>query len=61
VSRDDAASIFCLMVSLVSASVVVSHTEPHQAPAAPIDIAAAICVPVVMPPAARMGVVAPIA
>src|SRR5690349_21528535 len=60
VSREDAASIFSLTMGLVSASVVVSQTEPHQAPAAPMAIAAAICPPVVMPPAARIGVFAPI-
>ncbi len=32
---------------------VVSHTEPVQAPAAPMAMQAAICRPVAMPPAAK--------
>src|SRR3546814_3765915 len=43
VSRALAASILSFTTGLVSASAVVSHTDPHQAPCAPIAIAAAIC------------------
>ena len=53
--REFAASIFSFTAGAVSASAVVSHTEPHQAPAAPIAITAAICRPVTMPPAASTG------
>ena len=53
VLRGPAASIFCFTVGVVSASAVVSQTEPHQAPAAPIAMQAAICRPVAMPPAAK--------
>src|SRR3546814_12861743 len=58
VSRALAASILSLTTGLVSASAVVSHTDPHPAPCAPIAIAAAIWRPVTMPPAAsdRKGV-----
>ena len=45
VSRDVAASIFCTVCGAVSASSVVSHTDPVHAPAAPIATAAAICLP----------------
>ena len=60
-SRDVAASIFCTVCGAVSASSVVSHTEPVHAPSAPIATAAAICLPVTMPPAASTGVELPIA
>ena len=59
VSREVAANIFSFTTGLVSASAVVSQTEPHHAPAAPMLMAAAICAPVVMPPAANTGVSAP--
>jgi hypothetical protein len=39
----------------VSLSVVASHTDPVQTPAAPIAMQPAICLPVMMPPAARTG------
>ncbi len=52
-SREDAAIIFSRKISVVSASTVASHTEPVQAPAAPIAMQAAICRPVMMPPAAQ--------
>ena len=55
VSRDVAASIFCTVCGAVSASSVVSHTDPVHAPSAPIATAAAICLPVTMPPAASTG------
>ena len=42
VSLELANSIFSLTIGFVSASDVVSQTDPHQAPDAPIDIAAAI-------------------
>ncbi len=61
VSRALAASILSFTTGFVSASAVVSQTDPHQAPCAPIAIAAAIWRPVTMPPAARIGVVSPIA
>ena len=38
-----------------SDSAVVNHTDPHQAPDAPMLIAAAICLPVAIPPAAKIG------
>ena len=59
VSREDAASIFCLVYGAVSASSVVSHTDPVQAPAAPSATEAAICRPVTIPPAASTGVSRP--
>ncbi len=40
---------------MVSDSTVASHTEPVQTPAAPIAMQAAICRPVMMPPAASTG------
>src|ERR1700712_49474 len=52
-SREEAAIIFSRKISVVSDSTVASHTEPVQAPAAPIAMHAAICRPVMMPPAAR--------
>src|SRR3954471_16226078 len=55
VSREVAASIFCTVYGAVSASSVVSQTDPVQAPAAPRAIAAAIWRPVTMPPAASTG------
>ena len=58
-SREDAASIFCLVCGAVSASSVVSHTDPVHAPAAPIATHAAICRPVTMPPAASTGMSLP--
>jgi hypothetical protein len=54
-SREDAAIIFSRKISLVSDSTVASHTEPVHAPAAPIAMQAAICRPVMMPPAANTG------
>src|SRR4051794_39140123 len=54
-SREDAAIIFSRKISVVSDSTVASHTEPVQAPAAPIAMHAAICRPVMMPPAASTG------
>ena len=60
VPRDPAASIFSFTTGEVSASGVVSHTEPVQAPAAPMAMQAAICLPVTIPPAASTGVVDPI-
>ncbi len=61
VSRDVAASIFSLVCGAVSASSVVSHTDPVHAPAAPIATMPAICLPVTMPPAASTGTLLPIA
>ena len=55
VSRDVAASIFCTVCGAVSASSVVSHTEPVHAPSAPIATAQPICLPVTIPPAASTG------
>ena len=52
VFADDAYSIFSFTVGIVSASLVVSQTEPHHTPAAPIAMQAAICRPVAIPPAA---------
>ena len=60
-SREVAASIFCTVCGAVSASSVVSHTEPVHAPAAPIATAAAICLPVTIPPAASTGTSLPTA
>src|SRR5215831_14139152 len=40
--RELAASIFSFTIGLVSASIVVSHTDPVHAPAAPIAMHAAI-------------------
>ncbi len=54
-SREEAAIIFSRKISVVSDSTVASHTEPVQAPAAPIAMQAAICRPVMMPPAASTG------
>jgi len=54
-SREEAAIIFSRKISEVSDSTVASHTEPVQAPAAPIAMQAAICRPVMMPPAASTG------
>src|SRR6187455_2472971 len=54
-SREDAAIIFSRKISEVSDSTVASHTEPVQAPAAPIAMQAAIWCPVMMPPAASTG------
>ena len=55
VSADVAASIFSLTAGLVSASSVVSQTEPHHTPWAPRAMAAAICRPRPMPPAPSTG------
>src|SRR6185312_9194591 len=54
-SREEAAIIFARKISDVSDSTVASHTEPVQTPAAPIAMQAAICRPVMMPPAASTG------
>ena len=54
-SREEAAIIFSRKISVVSDSTVASHTEPVQTPAAPIAMQAAICRPVMMPPAASTG------
>ena len=43
------------MFSEVSASVVGRNTEAHQTPSAPIVIIPAICSPVAIPPAAKIG------
>ena len=56
VSRDRAAIIFSRNISVVSDSLVASHTEPVQTPAAPIAMHAAICLPVMIPPAAKTGI-----
>ena len=56
VSREVAARNFCFTAGWVSASSVVSHTEPHHTPSAPRASAAAICRPLPMPPAASTGV-----
>lgn len=45
VSLDVADNIFSLTTGVVSASEVVSHTEPHHAPDAPMAIDPAICPP----------------
>jgi hypothetical protein len=50
VSADVAARNFSLTTGWVSASSVVSHTEPHHTPAAPSDLA-----PAPMPPAPITG------
>ena len=55
VSRDVAARNFCTVCGAVSASSVVNHTDPVHAPSAPIATAAAICLPVTIPPAASTG------
>ena len=47
---------FSFTTGWVSASSVVSHTDPHHTPWAPSAIAAAIWRPVAMPPAASTGV-----
>ena len=52
VLRECAFSIFSFTVGVVSASAVVSQTEPVHTPAAPIAMQAAIWRPVAMPPAA---------
>ena len=56
VSDDEAASIFSFTTGAVSASIVVSQTEPVHTPEAPMAMQAAICRPVTIPPAARIGV-----
>ena len=56
VSLDVAARNFSLTAGCVSASSVVSHTDPHHTPSAPSAIAAAICRPLPIPPAASTGV-----
>jgi hypothetical protein len=55
VSRERAATIFSRNTGEVSDSTVASQTEPVQTPAAPIAMQAAICRPVMMPPAASTG------
>ncbi len=55
VPLEPASIIFFLTVGSVSASSVVSQTDPHHTPAAPRAIAAAICLPRPMPPAPRTG------
>lgn len=55
VSRDVASIIFSRNVALASDSGVASQTEPVHAPCAPIAMQAAICPPVMMPPAAITG------
>lgn len=55
VSREVAATIFSRNTSEHSLSGVASQTDPVHAPAAPIAIAAAICAPVMIPPAASTG------
>src|SRR5260221_14232837 len=60
VPREVAASIFSFTAGDVSASGVVSQTDPVHAPAAPIAIQAAICRPATMPPPARTGTLEPI-
>ena len=42
VSREVAARNFCFTTGWVSASSVVSHTDPHHTPSAPSAMAAAI-------------------
>src|SRR5438552_6900689 len=59
VLRDVAASNFSLITGDVSASGVVSQTEPVHAPAAPIAMHAAIWRPVTIPPAASTGIELP--
>ena len=55
VSDDVARRNFSFTTGWVSASWVVSHTEPVHTPCAPRAIAAAICRPRAMPPAASTG------
>src|SRR2546423_13099568 len=55
VSEEVAARNFSLTTGWVSASAVVSHTDPVHTPRAPSAIAAAIWRPPAMPPAARTG------
>ena len=55
-SADVAARNFSLTTGCVSASSVVSHTEPHHTPSAPRARAAAIWRPSAIPPAASTGV-----
>src|SRR5260370_257750 len=59
VSRDVAARNFCPVSGAVSASSVVSHTDPVHAPSAPKAPDAAICLPVTIPPAANTGILLP--
>ena len=54
--RELAERNFCFTAEAVSASAVVSQTEPVHTPCAPIAITAAICRPVAMPPAANTGI-----
>src|SRR6266851_3234575 len=56
VSRDVAARNFSFTAGWVSASSVVSHTDPHHTPSAPRARAAAIWRPEAIPPAASTGV-----
>src|SRR5436190_607845 len=55
VSADDAARNFSFTTGSVSASSVVSHTDPHHTPSAPRARAAASCRPRAIPPAASTG------
>ena len=55
VSADVAARNFSFTTGWVSASSVVSHTDPHHTPCAPSAIAAAIWRPRPMPPAPSTG------
>ncbi len=56
VSLEVAAMNLRWIAGSVSASAVVSHTEPHHTPSAPRARAAAIWLPLAMPPAASTGV-----
>ena len=56
VSDEVAARNFSFTTGCVSASSVVSHTDPHHTPCAPNAIDAAIWRPLPMPPAASTGV-----
>ena len=55
-SADDAARNFSFTTGSVSASSVVSQTEPHHTPSAPRASAAASWRPRAMPPAASTGI-----
>ena len=55
VSDERAWRNFSFTTGWVSASSVVSHTDPHHTPCAPSAIAAAICRPRPMPPAPSTG------
>ena len=53
--RESAWMYFSLIIGDVFASATVNQTDPVQTPSAPIAIAAAICRPVTIPPAASTG------